>query len=371
MGAIPEGLPAAVTITLAIGVGRMARRRAVIRRLPAVETLGSTTVICTDKTGTLTQNQMTVRAVQTPGGRYDVTGAGYLPDGAITDAAGQAADLAADQALRWCLLAGAACNDAALDVRDGQPVLTGDPTEAALLVSAAKAGLDPAGVAAAFPRAGVIPFRSERQFMATLHEHRADGHPRGRVRYVVFAKGAAERILDLCDREMAADGTLRPIRPDAALRAAGDLASAGLRVLATAVRWADRPDGFGDQQAAAGTGPAGGPLVYTGLQAMLDPPRPAAAAAVAAARGAGIAVKMITGDHAATAAAVAASLGMLPRQRDGEVLTGTDLAALAPERYAEAAERAVVFARYGSRTSGCDLREDMAVAPVRRGAAAS
>ena len=136
VGAIPEGLPAAVTITLAIGVGRMARRRAVIRRLPAVETLGSTTVICSDKTGTLTQNQMTVRAVQTPDGRYDVTGTGYLPDGAIITAAGQPASLTADEVLRWCLLAGAGCNDAALDVRDGQPVLTGDPTEAALLVSA-------------------------------------------------------------------------------------------------------------------------------------------------------------------------------------------------------------------------------------------
>ena len=341
VGAIPEGLPAAVTITLAIGVGRMARRRAVIRRLPAVETLGSTTVICSDKTGTLTRNQMTVRAVQTADRRYDVTGAGYLPDGAITDATGRPADLAADEALRWCLLAGAGCNDAALDVRDGQPVLTGDPTEAALLVSAGKAGLGPAGIAAAFPRADVIPFSSERQFMATLHEHRTGG----RAGYVVFVKGAAERILDLCDREMAADGTLRPIRPDAALRAAGDLASAGLRVLATAVSWADRPDGFGDQQAHAGSGPAGGPLVYTGLQAMLDPPRPAAAAAVAAARGAGIAVKMITGDHAATATAVAGPLGLLDRRHEGDVLTGADLAALPAGEYPDAVQRATVFAR--------------------------
>ncbi|HEU5417692.1 MAG TPA: HAD-IC family P-type ATPase [Streptosporangiaceae bacterium] len=190
VGAIPEGLPAAVTITLAIGVGRMARRRAVIRRLPAVETLGSTTVICSDKTGTLTQNQMTVRAVRIPDGRYDVTGAGYLPDGAITGAAGRAADLAADETLRWCLLAGAGCNDAVLDLRDGRPALTGDPTEAALLVSAGKAGLDQSAVTAAFPRVDVVTFSSERRYMATLHEHHADGRPR----YVVFAKGAAALV---------------------------------------------------------------------------------------------------------------------------------------------------------------------------------
>jgi cation-transporting ATPase F len=336
VGAIPEGLPAAVTITLAIGVGRMARRRAVIRRLPAVETLGSTTVICSDKTGTLTQNQMTVRAVRTPDGRYDVTGAGYLPGGAVTGAAGRAADLAADQALRWCLLAGAACNDATLEVRDGRAALTGDPTEAALLVSAGKAGLDAADVAAAFPRADVIPFSSERRFMATLHEHRAGGQ----AGHVVFAKGAAEAILGLCDREMAADGTLRPVRPGAALQAAGELASAGLRVLATAVRPEADPGAFGGRHAAGG-----GPLVYTGLQAMLDPPRPAAAAAVSAARRAGITVKMITGDHAATAAAVAGPLGLLDGRHEGDVLTGADLVALPPGDYPDAVERATVFAR--------------------------
>ncbi|MGE5133583.1 MAG: HAD-IC family P-type ATPase, partial [Gemmatimonadota bacterium] len=344
VGAIPEGLPAAVTITLAIGVARMARRRAVIRRLPAVETLGSTTVICSDKTGTLTENQMTVQAVHTPGGQYEVTGTGYLPDGAVVDAAGQPADLAADQALRWCLLAGAVCNDAALHYEGGQPVLTGDPTEGALLVAAGKAGLDPGDAAALFPRIDVIPFSSERQFMVTLHEYRPDPAPDDPDRrYVVFAKGAAERILELCDREMAAAGTLRPIRGDRVLRAAGELASGGLRVLAAAMRWAGTAGGFGDQQPAAS--PAGGPLVFTGLQAMLDPPRPAAAAAVRTARQAGVAVKMITGDHAATATAVAGPLGLLNGRHEGDVLTGAELAALPAAGYPDAVEHAAVFAR--------------------------
>ena len=344
VGAIPEGLPAAVTITLAIGMARMTRRRAVIRRLPAVETLGSTTVICSDKTGTLTQNQMTIQAVSTPGGTYQVTGTGYAADGAVEDTGGKPVDLAADQALRWCLLAGAACNDAALHYQDGQPVLTGDPTEAALLVAAGKAGIDPARVGAMFPRADVIPFSSERQFMATLHEYREECPPGGESRYVVLVKGAAERVLDLCDREMTPDGALRSVTRAAALRAADDLASAGLRVLATAMRRSATAGGFGEQPP-AGTGPVGGPLVFTGLQAMADPPRPAAAAAVRAARGAGVAVKMITGDHAATATAVAGRLGLLHGGGEGDVLTGAELAALPDADYPDAVERASVFAR--------------------------
>ena len=344
VGAIPEGLPAAVTITLAIGVARMARRRAVIRRLPAVETLGSTTVICSDKTGTLTQNQMTVRVVHTPDARYEVTGTGYAAGGQILDAAGRPAGLAADQALRWCVLAGAACNDATVHYQDGRAVLTGDPTEGAMLVLAGKAGLDFAGIASAFPRAASVPFSSRRQYMATVHERREDDRPG--QRFVVFAKGATERILALCEKQMAADGTLRPLDARAAHQAADDLASAGMRVLATALGWAGSVEGFGEQAAAGpGAAPPAGPMVFTGLQAMLDPPRPAAAAAVQTARQAGVAVKMITGDHAATAAAIAGSLGMLPQQRDGEVLTGADLAALPPGEYADAVERAAVFAR--------------------------
>jgi len=343
VGAIPEGLPAAVTITLAIGVARMARRRAVIRRLPAVETLGSTTVICTDKTGTLTQNQMTVRAVRTPDRAYDVTGAGYAAQGEILAAGRRPAGVGRDRALRWCLLAGAACNDAAVHYEDGQPVLIGDPTEGAMLVAAAKTGLNQASVAADFPRVAAIPFSSQRQYMATVHDGRG---PDAQEPFVVFAKGATERVLALCEAEMAADGALRPLDPGAANRAAADLASAGLRVLATAMRWVSTRAG------AFTAGPSGEPaailpgtMVFTGLQAMLDPPRPAAAAAVRAARGAGVTVKMITGDHAATAVAVAGPVGLLDDRSPGDVLTGADLAALPPGEYADAVERATVFAR--------------------------
>jgi cation-transporting ATPase F len=337
VGAIPEGLPAAVTITLAIGVARMARRRAVIRRLPAVETLGSTTVICSDKTGTLTENQMTVRTVWTPGGRYEVTGSGYAPDGTLRDTAGASVSADTDGALRWSLLTGAACNDAALTHEGGRWEIVGDPTEGAMLVAAAKAGLGPDQVKALLPRTATIPFSSERQYMATLHRDTASWHRAGQV---VLAKGAVERLLDLCGGQMDADGAVRPVDREAVLRAADDLAGRGLRVLATAMRPATAQDEFGED-----TLP--GSLALTGLQGMLDPPRAAAAAAVAACHTAGIAVKMITGDHAATATAIAGQVGLLDRHErgDGMVLTGTDLTALPTEEFPEAVDRAAVFAR--------------------------
>ena len=331
VGAIPEGLPAAVTITLAIGVARMARRRAVIRRLPAVETLGSTTVICTDKTGTLTENQMTVRRLWTPSGAFEVTGSGYGPDGQIRDAAGRAADVAADPVLHWCLLAGAGCNDASLGERDGRPTILGDPTEAALLVVAGKAGLG-ADVLAALPRVDTVPFSSERQYMATLHDD-----PAGRRR-VLLVKGAVERVLPLCHAQMAADGTAAPLDRSAALHAADGLAGDGLRVLGTAAQ-------FVPEDAELDESSLGGALVFCGLQAMLDPPRRAAAEAVAACHAAGIAVKMITGDHAKTATTIAGAIGLLPGRRPGDVVTGAELGALSDADYPDAVDRATVFAR--------------------------
>jgi cation-transporting ATPase F len=263
VGAIPEGLPAAVTVTLAIGVARMARRNAIIRRLPAVETLGSTTMICTDKTGTLTANAMTVRTVVVSELSVDVTGVGYDPDGDFS--------APVTPELRECLLAGLACNDARIVEEHGNWTAVGDPTEAALVVAAHKAGLDSRDVPR---RLDVLPFTSERQYMAT-------SHPGG----VVYLKGAVERILDL---------TGNPDGPTSA----DDLAAAGLRVLA-----------IGSARLPAGVELTEenlrGRVELLGLQAMHDPPRPEAVEAVRACRTAGIDVRMITGDHPVTARAIA------------------------------------------------------------------
>ncbi|MGF0319149.1 HAD-IC family P-type ATPase [Nocardia fluminea] len=342
VGAIPEGLPAAVTITLAIGVARMARRRAVIRRLPAVETLGSTTVICTDKTGTLTENQMTVTGVWTPEARFEVTGLGYAPEGSVDDVHGDAAALDSHPALRWSLLGGAACNDAALTEYEGRWDVVGDPTEAAMLVAAAKAGLGPARVAQVLPRQATIPFSSERQYMATLHDDATSPASAGQV---IVVKGAVERVLALCAYQLDGGGVAVPVDRAAVLAAAAELAGQGLRVLATAMRPVAVANAFGPTDFDEGL--LSDRMVLTGLQAMVDPPRAAAAAAVAACHTAGIAVKMITGDHAATATAIAGRVGLLdPREPvEGMVLTGADLAALSSAELPEAVERARVFAR--------------------------
>jgi cation-transporting ATPase F len=319
----------------------MARRRAVIRRLPAVETLGSTTVICSDKTGTLTENQMTVRALWTPNGRYQVTGSGYTVEGTVHDAEARPVSLDSDQALRWTLLAGAACNDAALVQHDGRPDVVGDPTEAALLVAAAKVGIRADDLPGLLPRLATIPFGSERQYMATLHHDTTSLDDASRV---VLLKGAVERVLNLCREQMAADGTLHALDRAGVLHASDELAGQGLRVLAIAMSpvrpEAVNPERFDEDRLQT-------QFVLTGLEAMLDPPRAAAASAVAACHAAGIAVKMITGDHAATATAIATHVGVLtsPYPSPGLVLTGVDLAALPSGELPEAVDHARVFAR--------------------------
>ena len=334
VGAIPEGLPAAVTITLAIGVGRMARRNAIIRRLPAVETLGGTTVICSDKTGTLTENQMTVREAWAAGRSFVVTGDGYRLAGEIHGKDPDAPP-ASNVALAETFRAGVLCNDSWLEHHpgSGRVEVRGDPTEAALLVSGHKAGFVHAPTRHATPRLDVIPFESDHMFMATLHA--AD--PR-----VIYKKGALDRLLGRCNRMLAADGSEVDIDP-AAVREAGErMAAGGLRVLAFARRHVD--DGHqGLHHAHVQHG-----LTFLGLQGMMDPPRPEAVAAVRRCHRAGIAVKMITGDHAGTAVAVAHQVGLQGATTpDGSLvaITGDALEKIPEDRLAEVAERSAVFAR--------------------------
>jgi cation-transporting ATPase F len=335
VGAIPEGLPAAVTITLAIGVGRMARRHAIIRKLPAVETLGSTTVICSDKTGTLTKNEMTVQAILAGNCVFEVEGAGYEPVGEIRESGTERSAL--PPGLLELLTAGALCNDAQHLERAAHWTIVGDPTEGALLVAAKKAGIDPERLNELWPRLDAIPFESERQFMATLHRAKT-AHAS-----VMYLKGAVEKTIRLCDRMLAADGTEGAFDPSLVLDHVERFASRGLRVLAFACRWVPTAT------VSVAERDIEGGLTFLGLQAMMDPPRPEAVAAVRACQQAGIAVKMITGDHAVTARAIATQIGLdgLKHRENGELvaMTGQELAATAVERLPEAADRTAVFAR--------------------------
>lgn len=325
VGAIPEGLPAAMTITLAIGVARMARRRAIIRKLPAVETLGSTTVICSDKTGTLTENRMTVREIWAGGETFTVTGHGYDPTGRIRQA-GQPADIV--RALRETLLIGVLCNDARLLQKDQQWTVVGDPTEAALLVAARKGGLDDTTLNSVFPRLDELPFDSTRQYMATLHE--IEG-----VR-VVYVKGAVEKLLPACSTQLGPLGHNTPLDADVISAASTRMTQAGLRVLAVA-RSGIAPDQKLEHAH------IGADLVFVGLVGMIDPPRPRAIAAVRTCHAAGIRVKMITGDHPLTALAIARQLGIAGD--DTSALTGRQLSQLDEVALRHAAATSNVFAR--------------------------
>lgn len=293
---IPEGLPAIMTITLAIGVQRMAQRHAIIRRLPAVEALGSVTIICTDKTGTLTRNEMTVRRAITAEIVFEVSGTGYDPHGSFSTAAGES-DISAHPVLREVGLAALLCNDAVLRESGGAWQMTGDPTEGALISLAIKCGLDDGFEREARPRLDVIPFESEHRFMATLH-HDHEGH-----RYV-FIKGAPENILELCQWQRA-DGLDAPLdlaywngQIDAA-------AAQGMRLLAVATRQESKDLGTLDF-----TTVRAGRFTLLAVLALADPPRDEAIAAVARCQAAGIRIKMVTGDHAATARAIGEQLGM-------------------------------------------------------------
>jgi cation-transporting P-type ATPase F len=336
IGMIPEGLPAAVTITLAIGVKRLAHRRAIIRKLPAVETLGSTTVICSDKTGTMTQNQMTVQYVVAPEAHFEISGSGYAPDGHLQREDGSSVDKV-PQGIQGVLIAGALCNDSHITQEDGRWKMQGDPTEAALLVAAYKAGYAAEELSKKLPRIDVIPFESDRQYMATMHADPESGNNR------IFVKGAVEKVLDLCNQQAGVGSSGVPLDQKTVLHEAETLAMKGYRVLAFAEGRCDSAQRSLAQDFWQGR------LTFTGLQALMDPPRPESKQAVAACQTAGIQVKMITGDHALTAAAIAGQLGLRSRAAESEgppkSITGGDLAKMTDERLISIVEDIAVFAR--------------------------
>ncbi len=333
VGAIPEGLPAAVTITLAIGVSRMARRNAIIRKMPAVETLGSTTVICSDKTGTLTENQMTVSRVMAGGEEIEFTGGGYEAKGEIRRN-GADVEVAAGTSLHECLLCGLLCNDTQLVRKDDRLAVEGDPTEAAMIVAAQRAGITTEEWSGRYPREDVIPFESEHMYMATMHRH-------GDAERTIYVKGSVERLLERCERGLDASGGEIALDADTVTRAVENLAGQGLRVLAFARRTVPATHAkLAHEDIASG-------LTFLGLQGMIDPPRKEAIRAVAQCQEAGIAVKMITGDHAGTAVAIAKQLGLRGGAGETETpaVTGRELETISDEDLPATAERAAVFAR--------------------------
>ncbi|RUT03156.1 ATPase [Dulcicalothrix desertica PCC 7102] len=335
VGAIPEGLPAVITVTLAIGVSRMAKRNAIIRKLPAVETLGSATVICSDKTGTLTENQMTVQGIYASGHQYALTGVGYAPDGEILRDE-KPVNLNSDKGLQETLLAGILCNDSLIEYKDDRWTVMGDPTEGALIASANKAGFNQASLTRQMPRIDTIPFESDYQYMATLHTT-----PAGKIIYV---KGSVESILKRCSGMLNSEGQKRPmdcvetLNQTSIEREVNIMARQGLRVLALAKK------NVPDSQNSVDHHDIEKGLVFLGLQGMIDPPRESAIKAVQACQQAGIQVKMITGDHAVTAQAIARRMGM---GKNGSVLafTGAELSKMDKTELAQVAEEGVVFAR--------------------------
>jgi Ca2+-transporting ATPase len=342
VAAVPEGLPAVVTAVLAIGVQRMARRNAIVRRLAAVETLGSASVIASDKTGTLTKNEMTVRVVVTASGRVTFDGAGYAPDGVVQRDGGGPIDGALQVELERALCVADRANNAIVQSQNGRWSVQGDPTEGALLVAARKAGLQAEALEARLPRVSEVPFSSERKLMSTLHR---DTEQQGSG--LVFTKGAPDVLLTRCSHERVGDER-RPLTPERRaeiLQVNDALADQALRTLGVAGRRlsndalaaveaheaeAERPDEVERD------------LVFIGLIGMIDPPRAEARDAVARARRAGIRPLMITGDHPRTAAVIARELGIA---EDSRVMTGAELEALSDDERAATVAKVSVYAR--------------------------
>ena len=323
VSAIPEGLPVAVTVALAIGVNRMARQNAIVRRLPSVETLGSTTVIGSDKTGTLTRNEMTVKLVFDGLRTYEISGIGYEPEGSISHES-QLVDITTCMELEQTLRIGMLCNESNLYQEDGEYRIDGDPTEGALIVSAIKGGLQVEEEQMRYPQLGLVPFESERGFMATLHE--IEG------RKIIFAKGAPEKIIHFSMLDEADPGPGNRLA-----QVAANLADQGLRVLGLAYKEVDA-ETTRISQADVENG-----LIFAGLQAMLDPPRQEVVEAIRMCKQAGIRTAMITGDHAITAGAVAGQIG-IATEKD-QVLEGRHIETMSDDELYEKAKITSVYAR--------------------------
>jgi len=332
IAAVPEGLPAVATMTLAIGMQRMARMGALIRRLPAVETLGSTTVICTDKTGTLTKNEMTVSVFVLDGRRIEVTGTGYAPTGTFQDN-GKAVDPRSDDQLALALRIGALCNDAKVERSDGPGTVLGDPTEAALIVAAEKAGMSHAALEPDFPRVGEVPFDSTSKRMVTMHRT-----PQGTT--VAFVKGSPATLLAASGSQVKAARVMPLTTDDRAQwnEMNQQLAGAALRVLGLAYR--ELPESYNEGDYASN-------LIFVGLVGMIDPLREEAKAAIATCREAGIRSVMITGDQQATAAEIARQLGIDhdPQDRQLKTVHARELTDLDAAGWQRVVTDAAVFAR--------------------------
>ena len=328
VAAVPEGLPAIVTLALALGVKRMARRRALVRRLPAVETLGSCSVICTDKTGTLTRGEMTIRALWTDAGAAQVSGEGYAPEGAITATAG--GELPA--LIRELLTTLVGCNNAHLEQKDGAWTAIGDPTEAAILAAGAKGRIHLAELDGTSPRVAEFPFDSQRKLMTVIRRIGADP--------VALVKGAPDVLLERCT-QLATSTGVRAITAEDRTRihaASAEMATRALRVLGAARRIIPANSVLPDSAAAAEQ-----ELIFLGLSGMQDPPRPEAKAAIARCTAAGVRVVMITGDHPTTARAIADELGLTTT--DDQVLSGHEVSAMDEATLKATVPRVAVFAR--------------------------
>ncbi|HKJ85608.1 MAG TPA: calcium-translocating P-type ATPase, SERCA-type [Spirochaetia bacterium] len=341
IAAVPEGLPAVVTICLALGMQRMVRRHALIRKLPAVETLGTATVICSDKTGTLTQNQMTVVEIWAAGQTVEVSGQGYDPEGSF-EIDGQEIDPASDDHLATLLRAGMLCNDASLRRDDeGEYTITGDPTEGAFVVAARKAGVNGDDLAKSWARLDEFPFTSSRKRMSTVHRvPEGESLPGGGSRDVVFMKGAPDVVLEYCPRMVDGESivNLDDEGRDEVLDQNTGMAKRALRVLAVAFKpISSEPEEDAEAQDVESD------MVFLGLVGMIDPARPEATEAVATAKKAGIRSVMVTGDYRETAAAIARENGIL--RENGRALTGAEIDEYSDEELAREAEETDVYAR--------------------------